>query len=216
MENNQAAQTKQEISYNDVMSLLNQVGLKLAETRDLIDRNAIEAKERHLEAQREMQEIREQSKITDKKLKEVGKQIGDWGNSFGKYTEGLLGPSIRKILKEKLGMDTVSRNAESLKQKTRYEIDYLGTVNGETNKAVLVEVKSNLQEKHIDQLKSMIEKFEFAFPEHKGKKVYGAIATVNYTEELKEKVLENGFYFMNIKDEVAELDIPQDFEAIGY
>lgn len=202
-------QEKKQITYDDVMSLFNEVGLKLAETRALIEQNAIEAKVRQLIADRRSEE-------TERKLREVGKQIGDWGNSFGRYTEGLLGPSIRKILREQLGMDTVSRNAESLKQKTRYEIDYLGTVNGETNKAVLVEVKSNLQEKHIDQLKNMIEMFDTAFPEHKDKTTFGAIATVNYTEELKEKVLENGFYFINIKDEVANLDIPQDFVPKGY
>lgn len=209
-------QEKKQITYDDVMSLFNEVGLKfsdigqkIAESRALIDQNAEKA-------EKEWKEIRNQSQITERKLREVGKQIGDWGNSFGRYTEGLLGPSIRKILREKLGMDTVSRNAESLKQKTRYEIDYLGTVNGETNKAILVEVKSNLQEKHIDQLKNMIEMFDTAFPIHKGKTTYGAIATVNYTEELKEKVLENGFYFINIKDEVANLDIPQDFVPKGY
>jgi hypothetical protein len=180
-----------------------------AETRAMIDKNALEARESHREA-------KERSAETEKMLKKLGKEIGNLGNSFGKYTEGLLGPSIRKILKNQLGMDTVSRNAESLKQKTRYEIDYLGTVNGDTNRAILVEVKSNLQEKHIEQLKLMIEKFPIAFPEHKGKTVYGAIATVNYNEELKEKVLENGFYFMNIKDEVAHLDIPKDFVPQGF
>lgn len=172
------------------------------ETWATIDRNAQKAKERSAE--------------TEKMLKKLGKEIGNLGNSFGKYTEGLLGPSIRKILKNQLGMDTVSRNAESLKQKTRYEIDYLGTVNGDTNRAILVEVKSNLQEKHIEQLKLMIEKFSIAFPEYKEKTVYGAIATVNYSEELKEKVLENGFYFMNIKNEVAHLDIPKDFVPQGF
>lgn len=198
----ETTQEKKLLNYDELMSLFNEIGYKLSKTEALIDKNAEIAEKRSAE--------------TDRKMREVGKQLGDWGNSFGKYTEGLLGPSIRKILREQLGMDTVSRNAESLKQKVRYEIDYLGTVNGETNKAVLVEVKSNLQEKHIDQLKSMIEMFETAFPEHKGKTAFGAIATVNYTDELREKVLENGFYFINIKDEVANLDIPKDFVPQGY
>ena len=198
----ETTQEKKLLNYDELMSLFNEIGYKLSKTEALIDKNAEIAEKRSAE--------------TDRKMREVGKQLGDWGNSFGKYTEGLLGPSIRKILREQLGMDTVSRNAESLKQKVRYEIDYLGTVNGETNKAVLVEVKSNLQEKHIDQLKSMIEMFETAFPEHKGKTAFGAIATVNYTDELREKVLENGFYFINIKDEVANLDIPKDFVPQEY
>lgn len=197
------------LTYEQMMDLF-------AETRTLIDKNAKEAEKRHLEAEKEWEKIREQSKITEKKIKDVGKEIGNLGNSFGKYTEGLLGPSIRKILKEKLGMDTVSRSAESLKQKVRYEIDYLGTVNGNSNQAILVEVKSNLQDKHIEQLKKMIDNFRVAFPEHKDKKVFGAIATVNYDEELREKILENGFYFMNIKDEVAHLDIPKNFEPRGF
>lgn len=172
------------------------------ETREQFEKNTIEAEKRQAEI--------------DKQFKELGKQIGGLGNSFGKYTEGLLGPSIRKILTKQLGMDSVSRNVERLKQKKKLEIDYLGIVNGQVNEAILVEVKSNLQDKHIEQLKDLVSRFKTAFPEYKNKTVYGAIAAINYTDDQKEQILNYGFYFMNIIDEVASLDIPKGFKPKSF
>lgn len=179
------------------------------ETREQFEKNVKEANLRQAEADKRKIEI-------DKQFKELGKQIGGLGNSFGKYTEGLLGPSIRKILTKQLGMDSVSRNVERLKQKKKLEIDYLGIVNGQVNEAILVEVKSNLQDKHIEQLKDLVSRFKTAFPEYKNKTVYGAIAAINYTDDQKEQILNYGFYFMNIRDEVASLDIPKGFKPKSF
>lgn len=182
---------------------------RLDKLQTLIENNILAEEKRKLENQR-------REEITEKQLKELGKQIGGLGNSFGKYTEGLLGPSIRKILTEQLGMDSVARNVERLKQKSRLEIDYLGVVNGKVNQAILVEVKSNLQDIHIDQLLEIIKKFKPAFPEYKDKTVFGAIAAVNFTDEQKELILKQGLYFINITNEIANLEIPKNFKPKAY
>ncbi len=148
---------------------------------------------------------------TAKDLDRLGKQIGGLGNTFGKYTEGLLGPSIRKILENNLGAEYVTANLKRKLNNKEFEIDFFGSCNGKVNKAFVVEVKTTLQDIHIDQLMKTIEMLPQIMPEQKGKKVLGAIAAISYTEEQKQRILEMGFYFMNITNELAQLDVPKNF-----
>ena len=48
-------------------------------------------------------------------------------------------------------------------------------------------------------------------PERKGKKLYGILAYVDGTDELKEKVMEAGLFVACIHDEVFELKTPAYF-----
>ncbi len=138
------------------------------------------------------------------------------GNAIGKYTEGILGPSIRKILEQKLGAEYVTANLKRKLNKKEFEIDFFGSCNGKVNKAFVVEVKTTLQDKHIDQLINTIEMLPQIMPEQKGKKVFGAIAAVSFTEEQKQRILDMGFYFMNITNELAHLDVPKNFKPKEY
>ena len=151
-------------------------------------------------------------KETDRIIKELGKQIGGLGNSFGRFTEGLLGPSIRKILEEKFSAEYVVARLGKKLNGEQIEIDYFGACNGNINKAFVVEVKTALELRDIIQLKKAIKLLPQIMPEQKGKNVVGLIAAASYTEEQKKKVLENGFYFLKITNEIAKLDVPKNFK----
>jgi hypothetical protein len=60
----------------------------------------------------------------------------------------------------------------------------------------------------ITQLKNLLPKFRTLFPEHSHKKLYDILAPVDWSEELREKVL----YVARIHDEVFELETPSDFQ----
>ncbi|WP_217807272.1 DUF3782 domain-containing protein [Methylomagnum ishizawai] len=47
-------------------------------------------------------------KETDCRLKKLGKQISSLGEKFGSFIEGLVLPSMQKILNERFGMQIVS------------------------------------------------------------------------------------------------------------
>ncbi len=168
------------------------------------------------EVSQQQKENAQQQKETDKQLKELGKQIGGLGAKFGSFTEGLALPSMETIPRQRFGMEVVSPSVRVSKDGKHLEIDVLAYTNGELNTAYIVEVKSHAREESITQLKSILQRFRSFFPEHKDKKLYGILASVDLSNELREKILQEGFYVARIHDQVFELDIPDNFSPQTY
>ena len=157
-----------------------------------------------------------QQKKTDRQLKELGKQIGGLGSKFGSFTEGLALPSMEKILRQRFGMEVVSPSVRVSKEGQHLEIDVLAYTNGNLNIAYIVEVKSHAREDSITQLKSILQRFRTFFSEHKDKQLYGILAAVDISPELRKKTLQEGFYVARIHDQVFELDTPENFQPQSY
>jgi hypothetical protein len=161
-------------------------------------------------------QLKELGKQTDRQLKELGKQIGGLGAKFGSFTEGLALPSMEKILRQRFGMEVVSPSVRVSKDGKHVEIDVLAYTNGNLNTAYIVEVKSHAREESITQLKSILQRFRTFFPEHKDKQLYGILAAVDMSPDLREKTLQEGFYVARIHDQVFELDTPENFQPQSY
>jgi flagellar biosynthesis GTPase FlhF len=170
---------------------------RVAETKIEEDRRAAEAALRKREL--------------DIQLKELGKQIGGLGAKFGSFTEGLALPSMEKILGDRFGMEVISPSVRVSKAGQHLEIDVLAYANSEINKAYVVEVKSHPREESITQLKSILEKFRKFFPEHKDKQVYGILAAVDLSANIRDKILQEGLYVARISDQTFEMDVPDNF-----
>ncbi|TRU35633.1 MAG: DUF3782 domain-containing protein, partial [Microcystis aeruginosa Ma_MB_F_20061100_S20] len=168
------------------------------------------------ETDRQQKETERRQQETDRQLRELGKQIGGLGAKFGSFTEGLALPSMEKILRQRFGMEVISPSVRVSKDGQHLEIDVLAYTNGELNTAYIVEVKSHAREESITQLKSILQRFRSFFPEHKDKKLYGILAAVHVSPELREKILQEGFYVARIHDQVFELDIPDNFQPRPY
>ena len=168
------------------------------------------------EVSQQQKENAQQQKETDKQLKELGKQIGGLGAKFGSFTEGLALPSMETILRQRFGMEVISPSVRVSKEGQHLEIDVLAYTNGELNTAYIVEVKSHVRQEDITQLKSILQRFRRFFPEHKDKKLYGILAAVDLSPELREKILQEGLYVAQIHDQVFELDIPDNFQPQTY
>jgi hypothetical protein len=161
-------------------------------------------------------ELTTAQKETDRQLKELGKQIGGLGAKFGSFTEGLALPSMEKILRQRFGMEVVSPSVRVSKEGRHVEIDVLAYSNGDLNTAYVVEVKSHAREESIAQLKNILQRFRSFFPEHRDKRLYGILAAVDMSPELRQKTLQEGFYVARIHDEVFELDTPESFQPLSY
>lgn len=157
-----------------------------------------------------------QLKETDRQVKELGKQIGGLGEKFGSFTEGLALPAMSKILSERFGMEVISPKVRAKKHGQNLEIDVLAYANSDINEAYVVEVKSHAREESIEQLRKILESFHRFFPEHQDKKAYGILAAVDVSDELKKRILREGFYFARIHDEVFDLEVPANFKPKAY
>ena len=193
----------------DVWQLLAELTTAQKETDRQLKETSLQFKEQQKESKR-------REKETDKQLKELGKQIGGLGSKFGSFTEGLALPSMEKILRQRFGMKVVSPSVRATEDGKHVEIDVLAYANGDLNIAYIVEVKSHAREESITQLKSILQRFRIFFPEHKDKQLYGILAAVDMSLELREKTLQEGFYVARIHDQVFELDIPENFQPQSY
>ncbi|REJ53571.1 MAG: DUF3782 domain-containing protein [Microcystis wesenbergii TW10] len=203
----------------DVWRLLAELTAAQKETDKQLKEVSQQQKETELllkEVSQQQKENAQQQKETDKQLKELGKQIGGLGAKFGSFTEGLALPSMETILGQQFGMEVISPSVRVSKEGQHLEIDVLAYSNGELNTAYIVEVKSHVRQEDITQLKSILQRFRRFFPEHKDKKLYGILAAVDLSPELREKILQEGFYVARIHDQVFELDIPDNFQPQTY
>ncbi len=164
------------------------------------------------ETDRKFQETDRRLKDTDRLIKELGVQIGGLGNKFGSFTEGLALPSMQKILRQRFGVDTISPSVRLTRDGQHLEIDVLAYANGAINAAYVVEVKSHLREKDIEQLLKILERFPAWFPEHRGKALYGILAAADIPNALIPQVLAQGLYLAQIHDDLFELQVPDDFQ----
>ena len=164
------------------------------------------------ETDRRFQDTDRKFQETDRKLKELGKQIGGLGEKFGSFTEGLALPSMEKILRQRFGMEVISPSVRVSKSGQHIEIDVLAYANGTLNRVYVVEVKSHPREESILQIKTLLERFRDFFPEHKDKTVFGILAAVDISADLRERALKEGLYVARIHDSVFEMDTPDDFQ----
>ena len=192
---------------DDVWRILRELAASQKET----DRRMQETDRRMQETDQRMQETDRQIKETSRSVKELGKQIGGLGAKFGSFTEGLALPSMDKILRQQFFMEVISPSVRVSKGGQHIEVDVLAYANGDVNAAYVVEVKSHPREESITQLKSLLERFRFFFPEHKNKSLYGILAAVDLSESLRQRILQEGLYVARIHDEVFELETPDNF-----
>ncbi len=184
---------------------------------DLFDRSHREFEARQktfeeqmLETKSYIQQTSEQMRLTDRKLKELGDQIGGLGNKFGIYNEGLFMPSLIRIIENQFHCNFYASNSKYKNNGSSFEIDFWGY---SATECYIMEVKTHLKSKVIKQLQNTIEAFRKNFPEHSTKKIFGAVAATSYSEETRKEVLKAGFYFISISDNIAELNLDAGFEA---
>ena len=160
--------------------------------------------------------LKELAQEARRQERELRQQIGGLANKFGGFTEGLALPSMEKLLTEKFQMEFLAPNVRKRRNGRSFEVDVMAYSNTRTNAVYLVEVKSRLREEGIDQILGMMRNFFDFFPEHRGKELYGILAVVDASEDLRARVLERGLYLARISGEVFELQVPEAFEPRSF
>ena len=197
---------------DDIWALFQETDRKFQETSRLLREQSQETDRKFQETDRKFQETDRKFQETDRMIKELGQQIGGLGNKFGSFTEGLALPSMQKILRQRFGVDTISPSVRLSREGQHLEIDVLAYANGTVNAAYVVEVKSHLREKDIEQLLNILQRFPDWFPEHRNKALYGILAAVDIPDALIPQVLAQGLYLAYIHDDLFELQVPEDFQ----
>lgn len=168
-------------------------------------------KETSREFREGIKELRASQQETDRQIKELGRQIGGLGRKFGGLTEGMAYPSMKKLLRERFGMGFVVPRVEITRHGQSMELDVFGYSNGARNRAVVVEIKSRLDESGIEQMERIMTRFDEFLPEHRDKQRFGIVAAVECSQEMETLTRQRGFYLARIQDELFVLDSPESF-----
>jgi hypothetical protein len=182
------------------------------ELRDLVASLAVS----QAETDRQIKELRASQQDTDRQVKQTNKQLGELGNRWGNYTEGLIYPSVEKVLLEKFRLDFVNLRAKSLRKGHNLEVDILGYANSTLNTAFVVEVKSRATDDDLEQLLNTLEEFPQAFPQHADKQVYGMLAAVDIPLNVRQRAVKLGVYVMRASADSFKLDAPAKFTPKNY
>lgn len=170
-----------------------------------------EVTEKQKEITDQQKGIADQQRENDREINRVAKLVGEIGNKFGSFTEGMAFPSMDKVLRKQFGMTTVTTSYTTEAGSDTLEIDVLGLANGELNTTVIVEVKSQLKRRDIDQMLKILDRFRQLHPEYATKKLYGIIACVSGSKEQGEEARKAGLFVASIHDEVFGLKTPAYF-----
>ena len=98
------------------------------------------------------------------------------------------------------------RTAES-----RESVPVVGHAGEKSDEVYLAEIKTQLREDGIDQILEHLRRFPRAFPEHRGKKLFGILAAVTIPDNFRIQALKQGLYLATVKDDVFELSTPDNF-----
>ncbi len=148
---------------------------------------------------------------TERQIRLTNKQLGDFGNRWGEYTEAMAQASLEKILKQRFGLNVLAKNVKTAQGGDSFEVDFLAYSNGGKNEAFVVEIKSKFGEDQFQQVLQTLRAFPRFFPEHAGKKLYGLVAAVSVPEPMRNRLSKEGIYLAVLGDEVFKLATPKTF-----
>jgi hypothetical protein len=201
---------------HELRDLVASIAKMQAEAAQMQAEAARQEEKRAEERRKTEEELAEERRKTERVVRQVNKQLGELGNKFGSFTEGMAFPSMEKILRNRFKMDIVTLRAKSRQNGHSIEIDVMAYDNGSRNEVYLVEVKSHLTRESIDQMLETIEHFPKFFGAHGHRMIYGIIAAVDIPDNLRAEVLKKGLYLARIHDGEFELLTPKNFKPAPF
>lgn len=223
---------REEMSTEELQEMLGKLLESQSETERLFRESKAENdrffRESKAENDRQLRESKAENdrinRETNRKIKELGKQIGGLGNKFGTFTEGFVEHAVKKILREDFGMEFVGWGSFRKKEdggRKFEEYDMYGYTNGDLNRGVLVEMKSKLTLEAVEQMKAKMETLFDWMPEHRNKVFEGFITYVHldrkYADEIIAAIRNEGWHLAHVGEDVLEMiEPPEGFQPHEY
>jgi len=178
----------------EILKELAQSQQELSQSQQELSQSQQELSQAQKELSQAQKETDKQIKETDKQINRVSKQIGELGNRLGEFVEWQVRPAVVRLFQER-GIDvhefhpgiSVKRDNEGL------EIDLL--VVNDTD-AILVEVKSKLTQRDVDEHLQRLAKFKRLMPRFRDVKALGAVAAMIVPNEVASYGCRQGLFVL--------------------
>jgi len=173
---------------------IRQILKELAQSQQELNQSQQELSQAQKELSQAQKETDKQIKETDKQINKVSRQIGELGNRLGEFVEWQVRPAVVRLFQER-GIDvhefhpgiSVKRDNEGL------EVDLL-VVNDRD--AILVEVKSKLTQRDVDEHLQRLAKFKRLMPRFRDVKALGAVAAMVVPDEVASYAYRQGLFVL--------------------
>lgn len=139
-----------------------------------------------------------------RQTREMNRKWGEMAKKLGTMVEDLVSPSIPRIVKEEFGVEIEFfgiRIKKKLNGRMR-EYDVIAVADGYV---FLNSTKSTLESSDIREFIKTIKEFREYFPEYKGKKIIGIVASLYVDEALVKYAERMGLMVLGIGDELMEV-----------
>jgi len=135
-----------------------------------------------------------QLKETGRKLDKVAKMLGGIGANQGDVAEEFFYNSfIKDNHLGALAFDDITKNMEKHRGAIQEEYDIFLT-NGESIAIIEVKYKAHLDD--VNKLDRKFNNFKKLFPIYKDYKLYGAMASFYFNQDIKDELLKQGFFIV--------------------
>ena len=185
---------------DEIKQILRDVAIRQVET----DKRTVETDKRLDRITILSEQNAERQAETGRQIQRVDKQLGELGNKWGSFTEGLLERSVQRIMVKDLGITDTSFGASKYKNGKTIEIDVLGVSNGTNNRVVIAEIKSHLRETAIEQIQQQLNDYLYFASEHKDKELLGLIACISAAPNIIQQALKAGLIVLIVNDNLLE------------
>jgi hypothetical protein len=199
---------KEDVTPAEAWQYLRETARVIKESNEDLRLRFQETDKKFQDTDKKFQETAVRFQETDKYIKELGGQIGGLHNTFGYFNEGLMIPSIKRILGEDFNCHFVAPNPYFKSNGHKYEVDVLGV---SYTACYLVEIKTKYKDDVIDQHNKKLENFNKYEKQYTDLPKYGIIAASNFRDEDIEKIREAGFYFISFAEYLAKLVVFDNF-----
>jgi len=197
-----------------IRKMQNEYARQIKESRLETDRQIKESrletdrqiKESQIETNRQIKETQQEAAL---QIKDINKRFGEYSNRLGEISEYMVAPKLSEKFNEYgYNFSKACRNIKVTDHKNNifYEVDFLVENH---DKAVLVEVKTNLTLKDVDAHIERLEKNRKYADLRNDKRIFlGAVAGVVIPEDVREHALNNGFFVIEPSGETFNITQP--------
>jgi len=199
-------------TFESAWAMIQQLAKSTEESRKAAEESRKRAEEHQKNVDRILQELAESREKSTREIKELNQRMGNMSNSFGATMEMLMTPDLTpKFRKMGYKFTSCTRNKEiNEDERTVAEVDVL-LENGEY--ALAVEVKSKPKQGDIkEHLKRMKILRRYADRHGDKRQFLGAIAAPEFSNGMRDKILEAGFFVIEASGEAVNVTVPKGFE----
>jgi hypothetical protein len=136
-------------------------------------------------------------------IKDVNTSVGRLSNRLGEFVEEAVRPSAVRLFRERgIDIHEVQQNVSAKRDGEALEIDLLVVNNKDV---VVIECKSNLSIDDVNEHLERLEKVKRLLPDHKDKRISGAVAGMVIPANVAAYAIRKGLYVIGQNGDHLEL-----------